>query len=82
MLTEPITIKDIEQFAVDNSLFGVSRSDLIKAVYAKRLREKVASVRRLGSSDTRMLYSALAELTEVVEFLVDHFEKGSSDNDR
>lgn len=70
MLNEPVSRKTLQEFSLTTTNPFVSYSELAHQYYATKLLEKLKPARE--SEDP-----AIKALAEVVEFLVDTYEKGN-----
>jgi ATP-dependent Zn protease len=71
MINEPITVQEIKEFKLKRGIpDSVPFRQVARTMIAERLKERVENAKQSGSR------RAIQELTEVVEFLVDCYEKG------
>jgi ATP-dependent Zn protease len=71
MINESITVKEIKEFKSERGIpVSVAFQKAARMMVAERLKERVENAKQSGSR------RAIQELTEVVEFLVDCYEKG------
>jgi hypothetical protein len=70
MLNEPVKVQDLKEFGKrDGSLYMRPYSELARSYYAEQLAPKIYNAKQSLNPEVR-------ELAEVVEFLVDCYEKG------